>query len=246
MNSNNLKIAVITGAGKGIGLAIVKEFLHLNYVVYACTKKDTSKLKELKESLLSKKNLLFVKTFDINDHDGVKKNITQIYKDYKKIDALINCAGEPFGSMFNLTRIDDLKSALNVNFISQIYITQICSRFMCRAKSGTIVYISSVSSLRYDPGTLAYGASKAAINYATKVISKELAPFNIRVNCVAPGITNTEMLQEMDEKAIELQLNSSAIKKIAEPHQIASVVSFLCSEKSTHITGQIFRIDGGQ
>ena len=92
---------------------------------------------------------------------------------------------------------------------------------------------------------MAYGSSKAALNFATKVIARELAPFNIRVNAVAPGVTETDMLNKMDKKSIDQQINISSLKKVAKTFEIASVIAFLSSENSSHITGQIIKVDGG-
>ena len=117
---------------------------------------------------------------------------------------------------------------------------------MSRKKIGSIVNISSISSFRFDEGTLAYGASKAALNFATSILAKELGSHGIRVNAVAPGITNTPMLNNMDKKAIDKQIYDSALKKIAFPSEIASLVSFLCKNNASHITGQIIKVDGGQ
>ena len=117
---------------------------------------------------------------------------------------------------------------------------------MGRSRKGSIINLSSSTSFTADTGTIAYGSAKAALNYATKVLSKELANQGIRVNAVAPGVTDTSMLKEMDPKAINDQLKSSSLKQLATPKQIASVIMFLCSEESSHITGQIIRIDGGQ
>ena len=117
---------------------------------------------------------------------------------------------------------------------------------MSRNKKGSIVNISSITSFQNESGTLAYGSSKSALNYATKIIAKELGAFGINVNAVAPGVTNTPMLEKMNSESIKKQISLSSNKKIAEPQDIASVIYFLCSEESKHITGQIINVDGGQ
>ena len=97
---------------------------------------------------------------------------------------------------------------------------------MRKNKDGYIVNISSTSSFQNEPGNVAYGTSKAALNYATKIIAKELGVYGINVNCIAPGVTNTSMLKKMDEKAIQKQLLKSSNNKMAEPHEIADLVNF--------------------
>ena len=208
-------------------------------------KKNSLKLIEYKSKLEDKNTNLYIKLFDIDNHGDVKNEIKNIFNYFKRLDILVNCAGIAHGSIFNMTTIQDLNLVINTNFISQIYITQLCSRYMSRNKSGSIVNVSSISSFQSNEGTLAYGSSKAALNFATKVIARELAPFNIRVNAVAPGVTETDMLNKMDKKSIDQQINISSLKKVAKTFEIASVIAFLSSENSSHITGQIIKVDGG-
>ena len=172
--------------------------------------------------------------------------ITNIYKKYKRIDALINCAGIAHGGLFSITKINDIKDVFEINFFSQISIIQLVSRLMSRNKKGSIVNVSSITSFQNESGTLAYGSSKSALNFATKILAKELGAFGIKVNAVAPGVTNTPMLEKMNPESIKKQISLSSNKKIAEPQDIASVIYFLCSDESNHLTGQIINIDGGQ
>tara|TARA_B100000700_G_scaffold283484_1_gene335878 strand:+ start:139 stop:894 length:756 start_codon:yes stop_codon:yes gene_type:complete len=242
-----LPVAVVTGAGSGIGFAVVEKLLLNDYIVYACTRSNTNSLKKLIESdVSSAATRLFIKQFDINDSSSVKAISQEIFKQFKRVDVLINSAGIPQGKLFLLSKTSDIFETFETNFFSLLSFTQSIARIMGRMKNGSIINISSVTSFRADPGTLAYGSSKAALNYATQVLSKELAPQGIRVNAVAPGITETSMLTKMDSKAIDDQLESSSLKKIAKPSDVAALVFFLCSKESSHITGQIIRVDGGQ
>ena len=247
LSNNKLKIAVVTGAGSGIGLSIVLKLLKNGYVVYACTGSRTKELEKLFDS--SKQTLqerFFIKKFDINDYSFTKELAQEIFKKFKRIDILINSAGIPYGNLFQLTKTADLVDVFQTNYFSLLAFTQLISRIMGRNKKGSIVNISSSTAFRADSGTLAYGSAKAALNYATKVLSKELATQGIRVNAVAPGVTETSMLKKMDIDEINKQIESSSLKKVASPEQVASVVLFLCSEDSSHITGQIIKVDGGQ
>ena len=246
LSNNKFKIAVVTGAGSGIGLSIVLKLLKNGHVVYACTGSRTKELEKLFDS--SKQPLqerFFIKKFDINDYSFTKELAQEIFRKFKRIDILINSAGIPYGNLFQLTKTADLADVFQTNYFSLLAFTQLISRIMGRNKKGSIVNISSSTAFRADSGTLAYGSAKAALNYATKVLSKELASQGIRVNAVAPGVTETSMLKKMDIDKINEQIESSSLKKVASPEQIASVVLFLCSEDSSHITGQIIRVDGG-
>ena len=244
---SDLPIAIVTGGGSGIGLSVVKKLLKKNFVVYACTGSNTKNLDNLTNDFeIDISNKLIVKKFNINDTDFSKQVIQDIYKQFKRIDVLINSAGVPYGNLFLLTKSSDMKNVFETNYFSLLTFTQFVARIMGRNKKGSIVNISSATSFSADAGTLAYGSSKAALNFATKVLSKELASQGIRVNAVAPGITDTAMLKKMDSNSINQELELSAIKKIATPEEIASVIMFLCSEESSHITGQIIKVDGGK
>ena len=239
------KVVIITGAGSGIGLAVTEKFLDNKFNVESCTRKNVKALNSLKKNNYNNKNLSINK-FDLNNYDELKLCITNIYKKYKRIDALINCAGIAHGGLFSITKINDIKDVFEINFFSQISIIQLVSRLMSRNKKGSIVNVSSITSFQKESGTLAYGSSKSALNFATKILAKELGAFGIKVNAVAPGVTNTPMLEKMNPESIKKQISLSSNKKIAEPQDIASVIYFLCSDESNHITGQIINIDGGQ
>ena len=244
---SDLPIAIVTGGGSGIGLSVVKKLLKKNFVVYACTGSNTKNLDNLTNDFGSDiNNKLIVKKFNINDTEFSKQLIQNIYKQFKRIDVLINSAGIPHGSLFLLTKSSDMRNVFETNYFSLLTFTQLVARIMGRNKKGSIVNISSATSFSADAGTLAYGSAKAALNFATKVLSKELASQGIRVNAVAPGITDTAMLKKMDSNSINQELELSSIKKIATPEEIASVIMFLCSEESSHITGQIIKVDGGK
>ncbi len=240
------RVVIVTGAGSGIGLAVVKKLVKENFVI-ACTRSNTKMLEGLLKNIpLSIKENLSINTFEIENSDYLKVFINKIYKEYKRIDVLINCAAASHGGLFNLTKIEEIKSIFETNFFSQLELSQLVSRFMIRKKNGCIINVSSISSFKNDSGNIAYGSSKSALNYATKIMAKELGNYGINVNAVAPGVTNTPMLSKMDKFSIDDQIKRSSNKKIGEPEQIASLIQFLCSKDSSHITGQIIKIDGGQ
>ena len=114
-----------------------------------------------------------------------------------------------------------------------------------RQKSGTIINLASVAGIDGDPGYTAYGSSKAAVAFTTKVLSKELAPYGIRVNAVAPGLIETRMMEAMENSAREEMIQDSSLKRVGRPEEVADTIVFLASEKSSYITGQVLRIDGG-
>jgi 3-oxoacyl-[acyl-carrier protein] reductase len=162
------------------------------------------------------------------------------------IDVLVNNAGiVSKNALFMMTPIDTIREVFEVNFFGQMLVTQFAARVMSRQKRGSIVNVSSIAALDGDPGQLEYVASKAALIGATKKLAKELAPSGIRVNAVAPGITETGMLSRMSIDVKEKILNKSDMKRVAAPADIAQAILFLASDLSSYITGQILRVDGG-
>lgn len=237
-NFSKLKV-VITGANRGIGLSSVKKFINNGWYVCACVR---TKSIELTECLGANGSI-----YDLNlsDQSSVVNCARNIISNEKKIDALVNCAGLAHGSLFSMTRIEDLKNIFQVNFFSQILFTQYIAKKMILKKSGSIINISSTSGILADSGTLAYGCSKAAFSQATKIMATELGAFGIRVNGVAPARVETDMGKMIDQKSNSLFESRASIKGDILPENIADLVFFLASKDSQKITGQVIRIDKG-
>ena len=162
------------------------------------------------------------------------------------IDIIINNAGIISTSLFQMTSIDKIKEIFSVNFFAQIYFTQFIVKNMINNKKGSIVNISSTAGEDGNEGRLAYSSSKASINSLTKVLSKELSRYNIRVNAVAPGLTDTEMMiNSIPEKILQEKIQTVSLKRVAQPKEIANAVLFFASDLSSYITGQTLRVDGG-
>tara|TARA_B100000579_G_scaffold17378_1_gene12256 strand:- start:2679 stop:3416 length:738 start_codon:yes stop_codon:yes gene_type:complete len=241
------RVCIVTGAGKGIGFQVAKDFILDKNIVYACTKSYADNINKLKSELPDEySDNLFLELFDINDYVKSREFVQKIWKSHKRIDVLVNSVGVSHGSLFTMSTMSDMERIFKTNYFSIVHFMQICSKLMARKKEGVICNISSISAFRNDPGTMIYGSSKCALNFATKVIAKELGASNIRINSVAPGVTATAMLDNMDQKAIDKQVLDSALNKVAKTSDISSLVHYLCSEKASHITGQIIKVDGGQ
>ena len=242
------KTALITGASKGIGFATLKLFAENKVNIIACSKSKNQKFtKSLKD--LSKKYRVKIDqfNFDISNYNSIKKFYDQITKQQLNIDFLVNNAGILQNSLFQMSKKNDLENMFNVNFFGQFYFTQLISKIMMKTKvEKSIVNIASTSAFDNNFGRSLYSSSKSALISMSSTISKELAPFNIRVNSIAPGLTKTEMMKNFtSEKNINDTINRTSLKRIADPNEIASVVIFLCSSLSSYITGQVIRVDGG-
>ena len=175
----------------------------------------------------------------------VQNELQRLFKEHKRIDVLVNNAGVAHGGLFQMTPVSDIKRVFEINYFSVIQITQLVSRIMLRKGNGVIVNLASVAGIDLEAGNCAYGASKAALIAFTKTAAKELAKQGIRINAVAPGLTDTRMATQMEKDAGEDMINASAMKRLGRPEEIANAIFFLASDDASFITGQVLRVDGG-
>lgn len=242
------KVAIITGSSRGIGKAIMEKLASEGATIIACSNKKDKNHKKYCE-ILAKKNKIKVIPifFNLSNQDEIKEGIEKIKKLNIKINYLINNAGIITTSSFQMTKELNLVEVFKVNFFSQFYFTQHISKMMIRTSgSKSIVNISSSSGLDNDLGRSVYSASKASIISLSSTLSKELAVFKIRVNTIAPGLTETDMMKNNTKKEyLEQALTRISLKRIGKPEEIANVAFFLCSDLSSYINGQVIRVDGG-
>ncbi|MDO4551449.1 MAG: SDR family oxidoreductase [Planctomycetia bacterium] len=243
------KNAIITGCNRGIGAALVETFASDGAaVIWACARKRSDEYEEKLEELSQKTGCeIYPCYFDLMNHDEIKSGLKGIFSQKKTVDILVNNAGiiSP-NALFQMTSVDTMRRVFEVNFFSQMLITQLVSRVMSRQKSGSVVFFSSIAGLDGDPAQLEYSASKAAIIGAVKKLSRELGAQGIRVNAVAPGLTETHMVHEMQEELRKNEVEKTILKRLAAPREIAEATAFLASDRASFITGQILRVDGGR
>ena len=235
---------IVTGANSGIGLACVKQFIENGDRVIAIVRNKESKT-ELLDSLRNK-NSLDIHYLDLEDSNDLKINLNKIINMYKNIDVLVNNAGKIFNGLVQMTSKDKFADLFSLNFYAPLELIQNVSKKMIRSKKGSIINVSSTSSEDCNVGRSAYSSSKAALESLTKTLAFELGPFNIRANCILPGLTNTKlMIKNTDAKILEQVVKNISLGRIAETQEIAHLVTFLASEQSSYITAQTIRIDGG-
>lgn len=241
------KNIIVTGAIQGIGRATVDYFAHNHANVWACALQSTDEF-ESYCTLLSQENGVWVKPiyFNLLDTDQIKAAVKEIMRDKQPVDGLVNIAGMTKDAIFHMVSMDDLHRIFEVNFFSQIFFTQSITKLMLRnSKESSVVFVSSISAIDGNLGQLSYASSKAALIGAMKTLSKELASKGIRVNAIAPGVIDTDMNKVVPQVVLDEKLSISDLKRIGQPDEVASTLAFLVSDLSTHITGQVIRIDGG-
>lgn len=240
------KTAVVTGANRGIGKAILEIFGQNGSNIIACARTESSEFTDYVRQLEERCKISVLPVyFDLNDINAVKAATQKIVATKLPVNILVNNAGSATGAIFQMTPLEAMEKNMRVNFTSQIVFSQGLSRYMSRFGAGSIINISSISGVLGTAGTLAYGSSKAAMILATKTMATELGSKNIRVNAIAPSLTKTDMFDQMDPGARDKLIESSALKRAAEPEEIANTALFLASDLSSYITGQVIRVDGG-
>lgn len=244
---NFLKSVLITGSNRGLGKVLVRKFAMEKYCVFAHARKFNYDFESDLQDISSQcKVPIFPVYFDMLDSDTMKKSIKTIFQSKQSIDVLVNNAGIAHGGLFRMTSMNDIKHVFDINLFSVMELTQIVARGMERKNNGSIINITSISGLDLSIGNCAYGVSKSALIAFTKTLAAEYTPLGIRVNAVAPGLLETDMAKQMEDKAYQDMINQSLMKRLGKPSEIAELITFLASDKASFISGQVIRIDGGK
>lgn len=241
------KTAIITGTNRGIGKEILISFAREGADIWACARQESDEFTKF-ICEIEKENKVSIRPvyFDLADENQVKTAIKSIIQEKKKIDILVNNAGIAYGATFQMTSIEKMKEVFEVNFFSQIYIMQLVSRHMMKQKRGSIINMASVGGIETNPGYLAYGSSKAALIWATKCLSKEIGIYGVRVNAIAPGLTETSMGYYKSEEELQKVINRTSLRRMGMPNEIVEAVLYLASDDASFITGQVLQVDGGR
>jgi len=240
------KVTLITGCNRGIGYSILKKFAENKSDIIACfRKKNTTNTKIINEVKKKYKVKIIPLFFDLNDKNSIEKKILPILNK-SKIDVLVNNAGILKSSLFQMTKIQSIKEMFEINFFSQLTITQLVLKSMIAKKQGSIINISSTSGIDANFGRISYASSKASLITATEVISKEVGSYNVRVNAIAPGVSDTDMYNFGHSEKIKKNIvDAISLNRVSTPEEIANVALFLASDLSSYVTGQVLRVDGG-
>lgn len=235
------KHILITGATRGIGLASARLCLDQGATVWL-NGRDPDVLDGLVDELGPHANGL---VYDVTDEKEVKSAFLQIQKQGGKLDGLVNNAGVMQDSVIGMTPLSGLQKMLQVNVVAVYQHLQLASRLMGRKKSGSIINLCSAVGEQGSAGQSAYAATKAAVSGLTKSAAKELAGANIRVNGVAPGFIDTDLVAGYQNAQRQAVIDSIPLAKAGQPDDVARQIVYLLSEQSRYITGQIIAVDGG-
>ncbi len=239
------RVCIVTGGSRGIGKAIAQCFAQHGAIVYA----TATKLGSIEAWATA-----FNKTvdgevrpqyFNVADDKAVREAVMQIKKECGRIDALVNNAGVEFNELIGMINRINMEKMFSVNVYGTINMLQMVSRVMGRqADGGSIVNIVSLTALRGNRGQLVYSATKGAVVSVTKSAAKELAVKKIRVNAIAPGLTNTDMMKQANPEKLQSRIDNICMGRLAEPDDIAKACLFMVSDLSTYISGQVLAVDG--
>ena len=237
------KVCVVTGSARGIGRAIAELYADEGAEVIVNDKLQGSAEEWIKKS--DNRIRLHPCYFDITESDAVRQNIMAIKKEFGHIDVLVNNAGVEYNELIGMISRDNMEKMFNVNVYGTIEMIQAMSRIMSRNENGgSIINISSMVGLRGNAGQLVYSATKGAVISLTKSAAKELAPKGIRVNSIAPGLTQTEMMEQADLDKLQFRIRNICMGRIAQPNDIAGACLLLASDYAGYISGQIIPVDG--
>lgn len=238
------KICLVTGASRGIGRTIVHTFAQNGATVYANIRTSgclDEWIKSLSEDVGSR---IIPICFDVTDVIELKNAIVQIKREQGKIDVLVNNAAVAFNEAIGMISAEHVKKMFETNVYATIETIQLVSRIMKRCGRGSIINISSIVGVEGDKGQMAYSATKGAVISLTKSAAKELAGNHIRVNSVAPGLTETDMLRETKEEFLQERIGNIGMKRLATPQDIANACLFFASDLSEYVTGQVLGVNG--
>ena len=239
------KVAVVTGASRGIGRAIALELGRRGNFVVVNYNGSAEKAEAVKQEIQAAGGEACAMQCDVSDYGACEAFMKDVIKEYKRIDILVNNAGVTRDGLLMQMKEEDLDTVVDTNLKGAFHTIRFAARQMLKQRSGRIINLSSVVGLRGNGGQVNYSASKAGIIGLTKSAAKELASRGITVNAIAPGFIETEMTAVLPEETKAATLKEIPLQKFGKPEDVAQAAAFLASEEAAYITGQVLCVDGG-
>jgi 3-oxoacyl-[acyl-carrier protein] reductase len=228
------KIAIVTGSNQGIGKKITECFTNNGAIVYAVDKTES---KHESDKVVSC-------CFDITNTSEIKELLIKIRKEHGRLDILVNNAGIMVDSLIGMVTEEQIIKSFEVNVFAPIFFIQYASKLMIKQKSGSIINMASIMGISGNYAQIVYASTKGAVISMTKSAAKELAAFKIRVNALAPGVIDTNLIKGISEEKMNSIISKIALQRLGTPQDVANAALFLASGQSEYISGQIIGIDG--
>lgn len=232
------KVAIITGCSRGIGKTVLDTFILNGAKVYAIAR-TVGAFDEYEN------NASVIPVYmDIKDKKAIMSLIKRVKNEDGRLDILVNNAGIMRDAYIGMITDDQIIETYTTNVFAPIWLMQYATRLMMKQKSGSIINLASIMGVRGNAGQIVYSGTKGAVIAMTQSAARELAPYNIRVNAIAPGIVNTSMIKSIPADQLEILKNKIGMGHIAEPQDMANTILFLASDLSSYVSGQIIGVDG--
>jgi 3-oxoacyl-[acyl-carrier protein] reductase len=237
------RVALVTGASRGIGAAIARAFAAQGATLLLCARSEG--VETLARELTTPQRPASAMRGDVSDPAFTRSLIASVRKEHGKLDVLVNNAGILRQGLIGMTSTENIREMLEINVLAVMTLTQYATRVMDPQRFPSIVNVASIAGTQGMEGVTAYSASKAAVVGYTLSSAKELAPKGIRVNAIAPGFIDTDMVRGVTSEWYERRLQSIRMGRIGTPEDVAGVAVFLASSLSGYVTGQVIGVDGG-
>lgn len=239
--TSNQKVALITGGSKGIGAACATGLAGDDFEIALHFRSNPEEAQNLCQEIKGAQAF----QYDLSEPGACKQLVDQVLKQFGRIDVLVNNAGQSIDQMITFAKEADFDQLVAVNLKPMFMLTKLVSKSMIKRKSGSIINMTSVVGHTGNAGQSMYAATKAAITAMSHSIAKDLSPFGIRCNCVAPGFIETDMTRKLPEKVRQQILESIPLKKWGSPQDVAGAVRFLASDAANYVTGTTIHVNGG-
>ena len=239
------KIVFVTGASRGIGKEVALKYAENGYDVIINYVSDKTDVEALEKEFKEKGADSLILKADVSNPEEVQNVVDKAIEKFGKIDVLVNNAGITRDNLLMRMSEEEFDKVLEINLKGTFLVTKAVTKYMMKKRSGSIINLSSVVGVAGNAGQCNYSASKAGIIGFTKSIAKELASRNIRANAVAPGFIETDMTAVLSDSVKESIHNQIPLKRMGSAKEVAELIYFLGSEKSSYITGQVINVDGG-
>jgi len=235
-------IVIVSGGSRGLGLDVARVFLESGWRVATFSRSSSAGIKALAELGGER---FYWESLDIAEGAALARFVGKVGRTWGGVDVLVNNAGIGADGVLTLMSGEEIDHTVAVNLTSVLHLTQGCAKWMIRASRGCIVNVSSVNAVRGHAGVAAYSASKAGVDGITRAMARELGPRGIRVNSVAPGYFETDMVKSLDGSARARIARRTPLGRLAQVSEITSVIQYLASDAASFITGQTIVVDGG-